>query len=112
MGIQELILDFINVKGQEISSKIEENESFEPELQEINDQWNIVKEMVSQRSRFLKEVLSDLSEFEDCFSQLGDFINHTEVCLNESEANREPGYNGLKKQLAKLKVLQNPSTRN
>lgn len=105
MGIQELILDFLNVKGQDISSKIEENESFEPELQDINDQWNTVKEMVVQRGRSLKEVLLDLSEFEDCVSQLGEFMNHTEVCLNESEANKQPGFNGLQKQLAKLKVI-------
>ena len=110
MGIQELILDFINVKGQEISSKIEENESFEPELQEINDQWNSVKEMVTQRSRYLKEVLSDLNDFQDSVGQLGDFLNHTEVCLIDSETNKEPGHNGLQKQLAKLKVMGNTRT--
>lgn len=102
--MQELILDFINIKGQEISSKIEENESFEPELQVINDKWILVKDLVSQRSRYLKEVLSDLCDFEEDVGQLGDVLNHTEVCLDDSENTKEKDFNGLQKQLAKLKV--------
>lgn len=104
--MQELILDFINIKGQEISSKIEENEGFEPDLQVINDQWNLVKDLVSHRSRYLKEVLADLRDFEEDVGQLGDILNHTEVCFDDSENTKETGFNGLQKQLAKLKVLR------
>lgn len=104
MGMQELILDFINIKGQEISSKIEENESFEPELKAINDKWSLVKDLLSQRTRYLKEVLSDLCDFEEDVGELGDVLNHTEVCLDDSENTKEKDFNGLQKQLAKLKV--------
>lgn len=106
MGIQELVLDFVNVKGQELSSQVEDNQEIEVELETINNLWNSVKELVLVRTKELKGAASDLSDFEEDLGKLGDVLNYTEVCLEESEHCKEPGLNGLQKQLAKLKVSQ------
>ena len=104
MSIQELVLDFVNVKGQELSSKVEENQSIEADLQQINDMWNNVQELVSERTKELKGIVAELSDFEEELGRLGDILNYTEVCLDESSATTNPGYNGLQNQLAKMKV--------
>ena len=104
MGIQELVLDFVNVKGQELSSKVEENNSLEADLQQINDMWNNVQELVVERTKELKGMVAELSDFEEELSRLGDVLNYTGVCVQESESSKVPGYNGLQNQLAKLKV--------
>ena len=104
MSIQELVLDFVNVKGQELSSKVEENQSIEADLQQINDMWNSVQEMVSERTKDLRRMVAELSDFEEDLGRLGDILNYTEVCLHESENTKVPGYNGLQNQLAKLKA--------
>ena len=104
MDIQELGLDFVNVKGQELSNKVEENQSIEADLQQINDMWNNVQELVTERTEDLRGMVSELSEFEEDLGRLGDVLNYTEVCLHESESSKFPGYNGLQNQLAKLKV--------
>ena len=104
MSIQELVLDFVNVKGQELSSKVEENQSIEADLQQINDMWNNVQNLVTERTKELKGMVAELSDFEEDLGRLGDVLNYTEVCLHESETSKEPGYNGLQNQLAKLKV--------
>ena len=104
MSIQELVLDFVNVKGQELSSKVEENQSIEADLQQINDMWNNVQELVTERTKELKGIVAELSDFEEELGRLGDILNYTEVCLDESSATTNPGYNGLQNQLAKMKV--------
>ena len=104
MSIQELVLDFVNVKGQELSSKVEENQSIEADLQQINDMWNNVQELVTERTKELKGIVAELSGFEEELGRLGDILNYTEVCLDESSATTNPGYNGLQNQLAKMKV--------
>ena len=104
MSIQELVLDFVNVKGQELSSKVEENQSIEADLQQINDMWNNVQELVTERTKELKGIVAELSDFEEDLGRLGDILNYTEVCLDESSATMNPGYNGLQNQLAKMKV--------
>lgn len=104
MDIQELGLDFVNVKGQELSNKVEENQSIEADLQQINDMWNNVQELVTERTEDLRGMVAELSEFEEDLGRLGDVLNYTEVCLHESESSKVPGYNGLQNQLAKLKV--------
>ena len=104
MGIQELVLDFLNVKGQELSSKVEENQSIEADLQQINDLWNNVQDLVTQRTKELKGMADELSDFEHDLGRLGDILNYTEVCLHDSETAKDTGYNGLQNQLAKLKV--------
>ena len=104
MSIQELVLDFVNVKGQELSSKVEENQSIEADLQQINDMWNSVQELVSERTKDLRRMVAELSDFEEDLGRLGDVLNYTEVCLHESENTKVAGYNGLQNQLAKLKV--------
>ena len=104
MSIQELVLDFVNVKGQELTSKVEENQSIEADLQQINDMWNNVQELVSERTKELKGIVAELSDFEEELGRLGDILNYTEVCLDESSATTNPGYNGLQNQLAKMKV--------
>ena len=104
MSIQELVLDFVNVKGQELSSKVEENQSIEADLQQINDMWSNVQELVSERTKELKGIVAELSDFEEELGRLGDILNYTEVCFDESSATTNPGYNGLQNQLAKMKV--------
>ena len=104
MSIQELVLDFVNVKGQELSSKVEENQSIEADLQQINDMWNNVQELVTERTKELKGIVAELSDFEEELGRLGDILNYTEVCLDESSSTTNPGYNGLQNQLAKMKV--------
>lgn len=104
MDIQELVLDFLNVKGQELSSKVEENQSIEADLQQINDMWNNIQDLVTQRTKELKGMADELSDFEQDLGRLGDILNYTEVCLHDSETTKDPGYNGLQNQLAKLKV--------
>ena len=104
MSIQELVLDFVNVKGQELSSKVEENQSIEADLQQINDMWNNVQELVSERTKELKGIVAELSDFEEELGRLGDILNYTEVCFDEISATTNPGYNGLQNQLAKMKV--------
>ena len=104
MSIQELVLDFVNVKGQELSSKVEENQSIEADLQQINDMWNSVQELVTERTKDLRRMVAELSDFEEDLGRLGDILNYTEVCLHESENTKVPGYNGLQNQLAKLKA--------
>ena len=104
MNIQELVLDFVNVKGQELSSKVEENQSIEADLQQINDMWNKVQDLVTERTKELKGMVAELSDFEEGLGRLGDILNYTEVCLHESGTTKDPGYNGLQNQLAKLKV--------
>ena len=104
MSIQELVLDFVNVKGQELSSKVEENQSIEADLQQINEMWNNVQELVTERTKELKGIVAELSDFEEELGRLGDVLNYTEVCLDESSATTNPGYNGLQNQLAKMKV--------
>lgn len=104
MNIQELVLDFVNVKGQELSGKVVENQSIEADLQQINDMWNSVQELVSERTKDLRRIVAELSDFEEDLGRLGDVLNYTEVCLHESETTKVPGYNGLQNQLAKLKV--------
>ena len=104
MSIQELVLDFVNVKGQELSSKVEDNQSIEADLQQINDMWNNVQELVTERTKDLKCMVAELSDFEEDLGRLGDILNYTEVCLHDSENTKVPGYNGLQNQLAKLKV--------
>lgn len=104
MNIQELVLDFVNVKGQELSGKVVENQSIEADLQQINDMWNSVQELVSERTKDLRRIIAELSDFKEDLGRLGDVLNYTEVCLHESETTKVPGYNGLQNQLAKLKV--------
>ena len=111
MSIQELVLDFLNVKGQELSSKVEDNQSIEADLQQINDMWNNVQDLVTERTKDLKGMVAELSDFEEDLGRLGDVLNHTEVCLHESESTKVPGYNGLQNQLAKLKVKTNNFSR-
>ena len=105
MAIQELVLDFVNVRGQELGSQLEDNGEIEEELETINSLWYSVKELVLDREKGLKEAEADLSDFEEDLKKFSDVLTHTEVCLEESEKSREPGMNGLQKQLAKLKVL-------
>ena len=108
ISIQELVLDFVNVKGQELSGKVEENTSIEADLQQINDMWSSVQELVTERTRELRDMVAELSDFEEDLGRLGDILNYTEVCFQESETSQESGYNELENQLAKLKVsLQN-----
>lgn len=108
ISIQELVLDFVNVKGQELSGKVEENTSIEADLQQINDMWSSVQELVTERTRELRDMVAELSDFEEDLGRLGDILNYTEVCFQESETSKESGYNELENQLAKLKVsLQN-----
>ena len=98
------MLDFVNVKGQELSSKVEENQSIEADLQQINDMWNNVQTLVTERTKELKGMVAELSDFEEDVGRLGDILNYTEVCLHESDTTKDPGYNELENQLAKLKV--------
>ena len=97
------------MKGQELSSKVEENQSIEADLQQINDMWNSVQELVTERTRELRDMVTELSDFEEDLGRLGDILNYTEVCLQESETNKDSGYNELENQLAKLKVSQQNS---
>ena len=104
ISIQELVLDFVNVKGQELRGKVEENTSIEADLQQINDMWSSVQELVTERTRELRDMVAELSDFEEDLGRLGDILNYTEVCFQESETSQESGYNELENQLAKLKV--------
>ena len=105
MAIQELVLDFVNIKGQELCCKIPDREGIELEIQTANDSWSKVQRLVREKADHLRVLSNDLTEFEANFNTLGDLLNYTNVCLEEIEETKESGLNGLQKQLAKLKVL-------
>ena len=105
LAIQELVLDFINMKGQELYAKIPEHGNIESEVQTANDSWSTVQRLVSEKAEILYSMSNELTQFEANVSKLGDLLNYTEVCLDETETSKEAGLNGLHKQLAKLKVL-------